>query len=77
MKNIIAMKPVLFLSRAATFSVLALALGVALDLGALALFAVAASMLVLLIGAADYAPRRGYAMVAAPVRARATFPLAA
>jgi hypothetical protein len=35
-------------------------------------------MLVLMIGAADYAPRRDYACLAAiPVRARETSPLAA
>ena len=75
-----AMKPVLLLSRAATFGVLALALGVSLDLGAIVLFALAASMLVLMIGAADYAPRRDYACLAAspvPARARETIPLAA
>jgi hypothetical protein len=73
-----AMKPVLFLSRAATFGVLALALGVSLDLGAIVLFALAASVLVLLIGVADYAPRRDYACLAAiPVRARESIPLAA
>lgn len=77
MKTVFAVKPVLLLSRASTLGVLAFALGVSFDFGAIALFGLAASILVLLIGAADYAPRRDYALAAMPVRRRESIPLAA
>lgn len=71
-----AMKLVHFLSRFALVGIPAVILGVAFDLAALGLFAVAASALVLLIGASDYAPRRlGLAALAS--RRREAMPLAA
>ena len=69
------------LSRLALTGVLAFAAGLVLNVAALAFFAFAASVLVLLIGAADYGSRRNYGAarvtLAPAVRRSERIPLAA
>lgn len=70
------MKLIIVLSRIATLGVIATAAGLAFNVLALALFAAAASIFVLLIASSDYAPRH-YAGSLRPVARREAMPLAA
>lgn len=76
------MKLEFLLSRLATFSVFASAVGLALNSVALACFAGAVGSFILLIAAGDYARRPGYAMSRSGIRTeavlgQAVLPLAA
>ena len=72
------MKLTTLLSRVAPLGVAAFLLALALDANPLALFALAASILILLIGATDYAPGRyAGAEIPAALRRSEAMPLAA
>lgn len=57
-----------FLSRSAAFGVAAALVAFAASFHALAVFGLAAGLWVVLVAAADYAPRAGYAAITAPMR---------
>lgn len=71
-----ATKLAAYLSRATALSVLAALLGFALNPHAPALFALAASLSVLLVAIADYAPRTLCTAAPLPARNRSAQPLA-
>lgn len=75
--EILAMKLVFLLSGAAPFIILGAAAGLACNALALPLFAVAASLLVLLIAIGDYQSRPRYARLRLARSGRSALPLAA